>query len=117
MGKPARMYKLTDGQAAALVVAQQAGGTVMVARLWAVLEHLFVSREDWDRFDQAIVSGELELKDALRFISSVASYDWDSALSVIQGDSMTHPRPATGMVNNLPEDVPGEYVDGFSADQ
>lgn len=80
MGKPVRMYRLTNGQGAALAVAREKGGTFMVSRLWAVLEHLFVDRADWDRFDQGLVSGEMSLEDALTLLNQLSTYDWDAEL-------------------------------------
>lgn len=81
MDTPVRMYRMTQGQASVLAAAKEVGGSFVVYRLWSVLESLFVDPVDWHRMDKAIVTGELDLPDALKFLEKVAKYDWDTELA------------------------------------
>ena len=94
MGKPARMYRVTQGQGAVLAASKARGGEFMISRLWAVLESLFVDPMDWHRLDSAIVSGKLDLPDVVKFLEKVVQHDWDAESLLGQHSPFRADQPA-----------------------
>lgn len=95
MGKPARMYRVTQGQGAVLAAAKVMGGEFMISRLWAVLESLFVDPMDWHRMDSAIVTGKMDLPDVVKYLEKVVQHDWDADL-LMEGTSPFRQVPEDG---------------------
>jgi hypothetical protein len=83
-------YEPTQGQLAALAMtssrldadavhdektARRAG--VSLDRLFRVLESLIVNRTTWEAMDDALVTGEVDIKEFTDLFSAIQSHDWE----------------------------------------
>lgn len=82
------VYRPTEGQTAALMAGsstvskdttgknvKQAG--VQISRLFRILEALVVNPENWEAMDDALITGDVDLKDFLDLFNEIIGYEWD----------------------------------------
>jgi hypothetical protein len=77
-GKPIELYRPKEAQATIIYVSakRKGDGTQAALRFFQVLEALVVKSEDWDRIEELMISGDVEMKDFSELTEALFSYDW-----------------------------------------
>lgn len=86
-------YRPTEGQGAAVVLASSMGGKnpgSALLRIFAVMEKLLVDHDEWESLDDALVSGEADLKDFTDLFNAILQHEWDDAQDAIEGEEAKH---------------------------
>lgn len=78
-GKKIKLYRPTDGQVTAIVLAAKRKdfdvGTMLV-RIFRVLEAVVVDPADWDWMDEAMVLGDASVGDFQDLLKALMHYEW-----------------------------------------
>lgn len=75
-GRQVELYEMTDGQKVALAAVNARDPQAVMRRLWQVLESLFVHPGDFERLDNAVVSGRVDWDSVEKFYHTVLQHEW-----------------------------------------
>lgn len=76
-GKPMEFYRPNDAQGAALVLAQNSKGSKAIVRFFQIFEALTVKASDWEKIEEMMIAGDVEVKDFGQLLNDIGEYDWE----------------------------------------